>query len=61
MFQLSSFQQALLLSLFPTGARIQAARMFQPEYPPSPVRVDLVLADGEQRSVVLRLCRKPAT
>lgn len=59
-FQLSPFQEALLLALFPTGTRIQATRMFQPEYPPSPVRVELALADGEQRAVVLRLSRNPA-
>ncbi|MGI8912637.1 MAG: hypothetical protein ACR2JY_02410 [Chloroflexota bacterium] len=60
MFPLSPFQEALLLSPFPSGMRIQGGHMFRPEYPPSPVRVELALPGGEQQAVVHRLSRNPA-
>ena len=55
--ELSAFQTALILSLFPSGAHIQAVHPFQPEYPPSPLRVDVVAPENEDSSVVLRLSR----
>lgn len=57
---LSKFQENLILSLFPHGARITQARYFQRDYLPSPMRVLISLPDGEQRNVVLRMSRKPS-
>lgn len=56
---LSKFQENLILSLFPHGARITQANYFQSDYLPSPMRVLVSLPNGEQRNVVLRMSRKP--
>jgi aminoglycoside phosphotransferase (APT) family kinase protein len=56
---LSIFQENLILSLFPHGARIAQANYFQSDYLPSPMRVLVSLPNGEQRNVVLRMSRKP--
>ena len=56
---LSKFQENLVLSLFPHGARIIQASYFQRDYLPAPMRVLISLPNGEQRDVVLRMSRKP--
>jgi aminoglycoside phosphotransferase len=56
---LSEFQENLILSLFPHGARITQANYFQSDYLPSPMQVLVSLPNGEQRNVVLRMSRKP--
>jgi len=55
---LSRFQENLILSLFPHGARITQASYFQHDYLPAPMRVLVSLPNGEQRVVVLRISRK---
>lgn len=56
---LSKFQENFVLSLFPNGARIARASYFQREYLPAPMRVLILLPNGERQTVVLRMSRKP--
>lgn len=56
---LSPFQQGLILSLFPAGTQIIRASYFQRDYLPCPMRVQVVLPNGDPRQVVLRLSRHP--
>lgn len=54
---LSSFQEDLILSLFPENTRIVEARYFQEHYLPCPVRVRVAIRDGQEQHVVLRVAR----
>jgi hypothetical protein len=60
---LSAFHRALVLSVFPPGSRLEAVRPFAAAYGsaygPGPLRVDVALATGASRSVVLRRSRRP--
>ena len=55
---LSEFQKALVLSVFPEGARIVRSQYFDNFDLPCPVRVDVHLADGPTETVVLRSSRR---
>ncbi len=46
-----------VLSLFPEGARISGARFYQEEYLPCPAFVEVELANGEMRTVIIRFSR----
>ena len=54
---LSAFQEALILSLCPDGAKITEARYFQEEYLPCPIMVRATSADGRETPLVLRIAR----
>jgi aminoglycoside phosphotransferase (APT) family kinase protein len=54
---LSSFQEDLILSLFSENTRIIEAKYFQEDYLPCPVRISVVLGDGRQEHIVLRIAR----
>jgi aminoglycoside phosphotransferase (APT) family kinase protein len=54
--QLTAFQKAFVLSLFPAGSRILSARYMQ-ELTPCPIHITVSLPGGAEEQVVLRLGR----
>jgi len=55
---LSPFQEAFILSAFPSGTRVIKARFCRDVYLPCPVRVRVRLPTGTEQTVILRMDRQ---